>query len=149
MTKVFNSEFETSLKIMLMLFAVHPQPLTADRIVCYDFISTYGSEFGVYTVNLNGENSYRFEELGARRIRAMQALKSLVLDGLTDIRKTTEGFQYVSNVSGNSIAQSLTSEYAKQYIEAVKGTHKAFQTITDIELVTEINRKSVRLIRGD
>lgn len=149
MTKVFNSEFETSLKIILLLFAVQPESLTTERIVYYDFISTYGHAFSVYPIDLNGENRYRFEEIGARRIRTLQAIKSLVLDGLIAVEKTPEGFQYKIHPAGIQIAQSLSSDYAKQYVESVKGTHNAYHVASDIELVTEINRKSVRLIRGE
>ena len=149
MTRVFNTEFETSLKILLLLFAVEPESLTIDRIIYYDFISTYGHSFGVCDINLNGENSYRYEEIGARRIRAKQAIKTLVLDKMIVVNKTPDGFHYKIPPVGISIAKTLTSDYAKKYTETVKETNNRYHAISDIELVSEINRKSVQLIRGE
>lgn len=148
MTKVFNTEFETSLKILLLLAAVETESITIERIVCYDFISTYGRSFSVYGIDINGENSYRYEEIGARRIRATQAIKSLVLDGLVVVEKSSDGFKYAVHLAGKTIARSLTSEYGKSYAEAVKKTHSKYHAYTDMELITEINKKSVQLIRG-
>ncbi len=148
MTKVFNTEFETSLKILLLLAAVETECITIERIVCYDFISTYGRSFSVYDIDINGENSYRYEEIGARRIRAVQAIKSLVLDGLIVVEKASDGFKYLIHPAGKSIAASLTSEYSKCYTEAVKKTHSKYHAVTDMELISEINKKSVQLIRG-
>lgn len=148
MTKVFNTEFETSLKILLLLAAVETESITIERIVCYDFISTYGHSFSVYDMDINGENSYRYEEIGARRIRAAQAVKSLVLDGLLAVEKSSDGFRYKIHPAGKVIATSLNSEYGKNYFEAVKKTHSKYHAVTDMELITLINKKSVQLIRG-
>lgn len=149
MKRVFNTEFETSLKILLLLSTISPESMATERIVYYDFIASYGLSFSVYNINLNGDNSYRFEEIGARRTRCVQAIKSLVLDGLISVEKSSEGFKYRINTKGMNAVEALSSEYAKQYRDAVKGTHDKFCMTSDDELIKGINQKALQEIRGE
>jgi len=149
MKRIFNTEFEISLKILLLLSTISPEIMTTERIVYYDFIASYGFSFSVYNINLNGDNSYRFEEIGARRTRCIQAIKSLVLDGLISVKRSREGFKYSINENGANVVKALSSEYAKQYRAAVKGTHDKYCMFSDAELIKEINQKALQLIRGE
>ena len=143
MKRIFNTEFEISLKILLLLSTISPEIMTTERIVYYDFIASYGFSFSVYNINLNGDN------IGARRTRCIQAIKSLVLDGLISVKRSREGFKYSINENGANVVEALSSEYAKQYRAAVKGTHDKYCMFSDAELIKEINQKALQLIRGE
>lgn len=57
MNELFNSPFELSLRVLIILNTAQLR-LTIDKIVAYDFISTYSSDFGISESNLHGNNSY-------------------------------------------------------------------------------------------
>ena len=110
-----------------------PEIMTSERIVYYDFIASYGFSFSVYYIYLNGDNSYRFEEKGARRTRCIQAIKSLVLDGLISVKRSREGFKYSINENGANVVEALSSEYAKQSRAAAPGPPAPYCTPPDVE----------------
>ena len=56
MKEVFNTSFEVSLRILIILNIVKIR-LSIDRISALDFISIYGKDFGVSKYNLHGNNS--------------------------------------------------------------------------------------------
>ncbi len=52
--KVFNTEFETSMRLLLLLTLSKKRKLTFDNLVTADFISNYSKEFGLSHNNLHG-----------------------------------------------------------------------------------------------
>ena len=78
MTGVFNTSFEVSLRILIILHIAKTR-LSVDRITALDFIAIYGRDFGASDFNLHGNNEYRFGEYTAKREIIMQAVKELVL----------------------------------------------------------------------
>ena len=54
-----------------------------------------------------------------------------------------------TNENGANVVEALSSEYAKQYRAAVKGTHDKYCMFSDVELIKEINQKALQLIRGE
>lgn len=121
--------------------------MTLDRIVVYDFFAVYGQSFSLGDNNLNGENSYRFTELAARRTRCNNAIKSLVLDGLISIEKSSDGFKYTVSANGSLLAKSLTSKYASCYLQTAKRIQERYKDVIDSDLVKEVNLKGLQLIR--
>lgn len=147
MDEIFNTVFETSLRILLLLSVVAPEGMTIDRIVVYDFLVVYGQSFSLTEYNLNGENTYRFTELSARRTRCDNAIKSLALDGLIAIIKSPDGFKYKINFNGDKLAKTLTSGYASGYLQSAKQIQETYKDVSDSDLVKEINMKAIQLIR--
>ena len=82
MNNILGSQFEASLRILLLLEAVQNKTLTAGAIVALDYITVYSHDFGFSESNLHGESKYRFGEFASRRQTILSALKQLVLDGL-------------------------------------------------------------------
>ena len=65
MNKLFNSVFENSLRILLLL-AEFDCGQSLDKIYATDFMVTYGATFGVSESDLNGDNQYKFSEFASR-----------------------------------------------------------------------------------
>lgn len=80
--KLFNSPFEMSLRMMLLLAAAPKEKFTIDRIIGLDFISCYAADFGMPYANLHGDNGYRYGEIVGRRLLVQEAVKELVTQGL-------------------------------------------------------------------
>ncbi|MBR0577231.1 hypothetical protein KCG48_12985 [Proteiniclasticum sp. BAD-10] len=140
--KVFNTTFEVSLRVMLIL-AADEEPKTADTIAITDFITGYGKNFGISDENLHGDNSYGFSEFTARRSLVIKALRSLVLDGLVSVSEGKGGFRYVANETGIRYALSLKSGYAREYRKTVKSVISFISEKTERELISFVGRNSV------
>ena len=94
MNKIFNSSFETGLRVLLVLSSIQPKAATVDRIAAYDFITIYGRDFGVSHINLHGDSNYNFSELASKRASCNEGIKEFVLSGLISIKRSEEGFTY-------------------------------------------------------
>ena len=77
MMKVYNSTFETMLRLLCLL-SVAGCKLGKERIILMDFISTFGEKYHIAAENLNGEYVANAAELAARRVRIQRTLKKMV-----------------------------------------------------------------------
>ena len=116
MNEIFNSSFETGLRVLLVLSSIQPKTATIDRIAAYDFITIYGRDFGVSHINLHGDSNFNFSELASKRASCNEGIKEFVLNGLISINRTQEGFTYFLNDNGKKYVESLSSDYANQYL---------------------------------
>ena len=149
MNKIFNSSFETGLRVLLLLSSIQPQAATIDRITAYDFITIYGRDFGVSKTNLHGDSNFNFSELASKRINCNEGIKEFVLDGLISIKRTEEGFTYYLNQSGKKYVESLSSDYAAQYLEISQKVHQKFSSFSDEEIINLINKKAINELRRE
>lgn len=149
MNEIFNSSFETGLRVLLLLSSIQPQAATIDRITAYDFITIYGRDFGVSKTNLHGDNNFNFSELASKRTNCNEGIKEFVLDGLISIKRTEEGFTYYLNQSGKKYVESLSSDYAAQYLEISQKVHQKFSSISDEEIINLINKKAINELRRE
>lgn len=94
MNKLFNTVFENSLRVIILL-DVFDMPQTIDMLYAIDFMAQYGATFGVSEYELNGNNPFRFSEFAARREIIKEALRQLVLKGLVKPLGMTKGMAYV------------------------------------------------------
>lgn len=92
--KVFNTEFEISMRLLLVLSLSNNNKFTIDKLVTADFISNYSKEFGLSNSNLHGDNEFSFSEFSARRSLSQQAIKQLVLENLVRVSYSNDGFIY-------------------------------------------------------
>lgn len=122
MQKIFNSKFENSLRILLLLDA-YSSPQNVDMLYAVDFIVVYGKTFGLSDDDLNGENQYKFSEFASRRVVVQNALKELVLDGLAKPDYGRNGIVYQITIAGRDFCRSLYSDYALEYSKTAKKGH--------------------------
>lgn len=144
--RLFNTPFEMSLHILLLLDAIKAE-VTIERITAYDFIALYAQYFGFNIEPLNGENIFAFSEVTAKRKLMKTAAKRLILDGLVVAKDGANGINYTLSESGRKISRSFQSEYAMKYQKVIKHVHRRYKNKSDIGLASIINRQSVRLLR--
>ena len=147
MAKLFNTPFEVSLRILLVLYAIRPSTISIDRIAAYDLMSIYGRDFGIAEENLHGESQFSFSEFSAKREQCNGALKSLLLDGFAAVEKSHRGFLFSLNDRGIKFAEDMQSEYATEYMETVKKTHQMFRETSDESLLSEITKQAIGSLR--
>ena len=147
MNEIFNSSFETGLRVLLVLYSIQPKSATIDRIAAYDFITIYGRDFGVSHINLHGDSNFNFSELASKRASCNEGIKEFVLNGLISINRTQEGFTYFLNDNGKKYVESLSSDYANQYLEIIQKVHKKFAGTSDEGIINLINKKAIKELR--
>ena len=80
MDRLFNSTFENSLRLLLLLDE-YDMPQTLDMLYAVDFMTIYSEPFGLSEQNLNGDNDLKYSEFASQRDLVKEALKELVLNG--------------------------------------------------------------------
>ncbi|CUX40037.1 ABC-three component system middle component 2 [Clostridium sp. C105KSO13] len=146
MEKVFNSAFETSLRIMLLL-SVCGNGITADRIAEYDLLTVYSRYFGLSDQVLNGDNDFGFSEYAARRKNIQGTLKDMVLDGTVKVVRGNDGFRYAITEAGFNASKRMQSEYAMTYKKLALVTARKYGSKTDSEIMDVINKASMKSLR--
>lgn len=142
MNKVFNSELELSLRIMLTLYT-SSSGINADEIVLADFITIYSQEFGLSKDNLHGNNEFSFSEFAARREQFHSVLRQLVLNKYISVSSSNNGFIYRISELGESVCDSMSTNYADTYIDNSYKAHEYMKNKTTTELFTYINRMAL------
>ena len=133
MMKVYNSTFETMLRLLCLLSSAGCK-LGKERIILIDFIATFGEKYHIAAENLNGEYVANAAELAARRVRIQRALKKMVQLGYV-IPEQNNVFFYQISSEGDLYAQALNSDYAKTYRNAVNRAIQVYSGYTDAQLM--------------
>lgn len=139
MNNLFNTPFEISIRVLLTL-SIQSEPVSSDRILASDFITTYGQDFDIFTSNLNGDNSYHSSEFIARRSLVNTAIKKLVLQRLIQPSQNEQGFRYSLSDEGTLLIPKFVSIYAEKYLEVAESARLFLQDKTNKEallLITE------------
>ena len=144
--KLFNSAFENSLRILLLL-AEFDCGQSLDKIYATDFMVSYGATFGVSESDLNGDNQYKFSEFASRREIVRQALKQLVLDGLVRPDNSTVGILYSITDAGREYSNILGSEYAEEYRSTAKKVVEIVSNVSERTIIDKINKMSAESLR--
>lgn len=148
MNSVFNTPFELSLRVLLMLETGGEQWETADMIAAADFITVYGKDFGISDENLHGDNTYKYSEFALRRELVKKAIKQLVLNDLISVSSTKKGFSYSINQKGLAYSKNFTSDYADAYRRMATQTRIYIADKTERETLELINRCSLSSLHG-
>lgn len=144
--KLFNSSFEISLRILLLLNEI-TKPVSIDRIIAYDFITIYSKFFGLSDASLNGENKFAFSEFAASRKVTQKAIKEMVVNRLVIVSRSAYGMDYSISGIGKRASETLQSEYAASYRALCKKTHEKYASYSDLQLVWMINNTATKSLR--
>lgn len=147
MKEVFNTSFEVSLRILIILNIVKIR-LSIDRISALDFISIYGKDFEVSKYNLHGNNSYRFSEYTSKRFLISHAIRNLVLMGYIVPYYSKSRFTYSISKTGVLFCESLNDEYAENYTAIAKKAYIKFLDYSDRKLIDTINAYAISVFGG-
>lgn len=148
MNTLLGSQFETSLRILILFEAAHEKPLKEEVIVMLDFINIYSRDFGIADSNLHGEGKYRFGEYASHRRLVKSAIKQLVLDSLIKVSQTPEGFVYTLNQNGLEFVSSLNSDYADDYYETALQVLITTREKSERQLCEIISRRALNSLEG-
>lgn len=148
MIKIFNSKFENSLRLILLLNYLS-DPMLLERLYIIDFLVVYGKDFGFTEENLNGDNDFKYSEFQSRKVICKNALKELVLNGLVLPTSSKAGILYQITDAGRAYAEGLVSEYALEYKANTVNTMQHISNYSNRKLIEMINKLSAESIRGE
>lgn len=146
MVKVFNTEFEVSLRLLLLLECL-TTGITVDRAAAFDFIAVYGKEFSIAESNLHGDNNMAFSEFPLRRQAVREALKAMVLDGWVQVKDGGSGFVYNLSPEAMTASKNISDAYPMVYRILVKEAYKKYGSLSEERLIEMINRASTQALR--
>ena len=146
MSKIFNTPFEISLRILIILSEYEGTYISIERISITDFISIYGGAFKISPTNLHGNNPFKFSEFTSRRSHMQLALKNLLADGFVSVRCDENGFTYSITENGLRYSDTFESKYANLLRELVYRSRKYIEDSSERDILNLINEFSVRSI---
>jgi hypothetical protein len=149
MSKLYNTPFEASLRMLLLLESATKQGFSVDMMTGIDFIAIYGKEFDLPLENLHGDNRYKFSEWTARRDLIHKASKHLALDQLIDVNFTKQGFTYSANDNGLKFSKCLSCDYANEYRKAVSLVYPWLTDKSELEVLKVIRKRSIDSLKED
>ena len=113
-TKIFNTKFEVSMRLLLLLQTFN-KGLDEERILYLDFFTIYAKNYKLGNENINGDSKYMLNEFTAQRKLIKDSIKELVLEGFINVKNTKDGFLYIISNEGMLFCNSMTSDYSKKY----------------------------------
>lgn len=142
MNNIFNTNLEISLRLLLILY-VSEKNKTLDDLVISDFITLYAKDFNLSNANLHGDNEFSYTEFPARRSQSMDAIKFLVMRNLIIVLETTNGFSYSISDKGVTVCNSMTTQYAAQYINTAYKVEEFISNQSTTELISKISKNAI------
>ena len=132
MDNVFNTPFEMSLRILLLLSAGGSK--TSDMLALTDTVAIYGAEFGIADENLHGGVNFILDEFDTRRELTKEAISQFVRRGLLRVAQEYDGFRFSITEQGKAFSDSLESDYATGYRSLVNASNAFIGDKTEREV---------------
>jgi len=119
MQKLFNTEFEVSMRLLILLDSI--SNLNEDELAYLDFFSIYSKSFNFGNDNLNGDCSFPINEITIQRKLIKNAIKDLVLKSLIKVNyDKIKGYVYSATDDGYSYVRKIDDPYSRQYQQNVR-----------------------------
>ncbi|MGX7092417.1 ABC-three component system middle component 2 [Hutsoniella sourekii] len=142
-SNLIGSEFETSLRLLILLKELCKFTLNEHQIACIDFVAIYAADFGLFELNLHGDGLFRHGEFSAKSKLVAESLKNLVYHSYVKCIANRNGYFYELDALGIEIANSLTTNYANQYRIAVNEVLSKYPSLDSKKINKEINNKTL------
>lgn len=143
MIKIFNSDFEISLRILVLLNNVD-YPVSVDYVTTIDLFTTYGKNYGFLDTNLHGDISFKFSEISSRRKLVNNSLRELVIKGLIKVKKNHLGFTYEISEDGVTICSNMNSNYFNKYNDYSKDIINQTKDFDEVSLINYATKQSLK-----
>lgn len=144
--KIFNSEYEIRLRILLLL-KIATVPLSVDKITALDFITVYGEDFDTGGHNIHGNSPYRFAEIANRRKMVNESVRYNVMDGMLDVN-ITDGYLYSLSERGQEYVDSFGCSYVTGYFENARKAIMKYGELSEASLMKIIQEHCYELLEG-
>ncbi len=148
--KLFNGRFELALRILLVLG--QKESASLDKLLAFDFITTYASSFNLSKDNLHGDNTFNYSEVASRRSMMDKGISLLRMYNLIDINYSDQnGYEYRLTSLGRSIERQIDDQYAIEYrqvLSNVIGKYSQFSSKKLMKLIDSNLMKELEQVDG-
>lgn len=108
------------MRLVLLLFAFDA-PLSSEELFVFDFVATYGKEFGLTDVSLNGDSEFTLSKATLRRKRVMESISYLVRNGYITLIAGKNETKYELTERGNEFYKKISQAgYSEKYMLTVE-----------------------------
>ena len=145
---LLGSEFESSLRVLLLLDELRDMSLDESQIACIDFIAIYGADFMILDENLHGNGLFRFSEFSAKSKLLTLSLKKLVLNGFITFTANKKGYSYSISSEGTQIANELKDTYSDEYRLAVREVSTTFPSLNASTMQKQIYKTTINSLEA-
>lgn len=133
MQKLFNTEFEVSMRLLILLDSI--SNLNEDELAYLDFFSIYSKSFNFENDNLNGDCSFPINEITIQRKLIKNAIKDLVLKSFIKVNyDKIKGYVYSVTDDGYSYVRKIDDPYSRQYQQNVRIIKNSISPISILKL---------------
>lgn len=140
MQKIFNTEFEVSMRLLILIDSIGF--LNEDEIAYVDFLSIYSKTFNIGDENLNGVWSFPVNELSLQRNVTKSAIKSLVLKSMIKVSfDKSRGYIYSITQEGYKYVRNISDSYSKQYQANVRKIKNSINPINITKLKEHVKQR--------
>lgn len=116
------------MRLVLLLFTFKTS-LSSEELFVYDFVATYGKEFNLTDVSLNGDSEFTLSKTTLRRKRVIEAISYLVRNGYITPITIEEETKYTLTKRGNEFYKKIfQTGYSEKYILTVELVKKEIFT---------------------
>ena len=143
MTELFNTPFETALRVLLLLESEARTDFSINMIAAVDFAALYGRSFAFSGMNLHGDNLFKFSEFATRKELTRDGMTLLVRRGFVDVNPTKNGFIYCISARGKEFSRQLDTRYAKEYRGQIRLAPQHFSNDSDQGILNKITKLAV------
>lgn len=106
---------------LVLLLNTFDCPLSSEELFVFDFIATYGKEFNLTDVSLNGDSEFTLSKATLRRKKVMEAISYLVRNGYIMPIIAKSETKYELTDKGNEFYKKISmSGYSEKYILTVE-----------------------------
>ena len=104
-----------------MLLFAFDAPLSSEELFVFDFVATYGKEFGLTDVSLNGDSEFTLSKATLRRKRVMESISYLVRNGYITLIAGKNETKYELTERGNEFYKKISQAgYSEKYMLTVE-----------------------------
>ena len=104
-----------------MLLFAFGAPLSSEELFVFDFVATYGKEFDLTDVSLNGDSEFTLSKASLRRKRVVESISYLVRNGYITPTATETDTKYELAERGNEFYKKISQfGYSEKYILTVE-----------------------------
>lgn len=143
MMELFNTPFETALRVLLLLEVGTRPDYSMNTIAAVDFAALYGRSFGFSDKNLHGDNLFKYSEFATRKELTKEAITILVRRGLVEVVPTRSGFMFRITESGRTFSRRLDTRYAQDYRGQIGLALRYFSNDSEQMILNRINALAV------
>ena len=138
---IFNTEIETSLRILINLDTINKE-ISKDVLIVSDFLTLYGKLFNITDYNLHGDSPLSKSEFPTKRELITNTLNTLVLDGFVKL-SVNNGFKYSITEKGKNLCDKLKTQYADEYKKTVLEIYKYLDNRKLLDVIKEITSTTI------